>query len=274
MKHVISLGAGVQSSTMALMAAHGEIEPMPDCAIFADTQAEPESVYKWLDWLETKLPFPVHRVTKGDLAEDGLEIRTSGKSGKDYQKNLIPMFVLNADGSKGILGRKCTRDYKIDPIVRKVRQLAQITRGQKTLAVSQWIGISTDEATRMKMSDKPFIANRWPLIELGISRFDCFEWMSAHKYPEPPRSACGFCPYHSDREWFRLKTEEPKEFAKAVAWEKKCQTVNIVDQVTRGVPFLHSSLTPLDEVPFDKWIRDERRQINLFENECEGMCGV
>src|SRR5262245_57869705 len=28
---VISLGAGVQSTTMALLAAHGEIGPMPDC---------------------------------------------------------------------------------------------------------------------------------------------------------------------------------------------------------------------------------------------------
>lgn len=41
--HIISLGAGVQSSTMALMAAAGEITPMPKCAIFADTQDEPES---------------------------------------------------------------------------------------------------------------------------------------------------------------------------------------------------------------------------------------
>ena len=30
---VLSLGAGVQSTTLALMAAHGEIGPMPDCAI-------------------------------------------------------------------------------------------------------------------------------------------------------------------------------------------------------------------------------------------------
>lgn len=28
---VLSLGAGVQSTTLALMAAHGEIGPMPDC---------------------------------------------------------------------------------------------------------------------------------------------------------------------------------------------------------------------------------------------------
>ena len=39
--HIISLGAGVQSSTMALMAAHGLITPHPVAAIFADTQDEP-----------------------------------------------------------------------------------------------------------------------------------------------------------------------------------------------------------------------------------------
>ena len=46
----LSLGAGVQSTTMALMAAHGALTPMPDCAIFADTGWEPEAVYDHLDW--------------------------------------------------------------------------------------------------------------------------------------------------------------------------------------------------------------------------------
>ena len=60
MMHIISLGAGVQSTTMALMAAHGEIEPMPDCAIFADTGDEPQAVYDHLAWLMSGnvLPFP------------------------------------------------------------------------------------------------------------------------------------------------------------------------------------------------------------------------
>lgn len=59
---VLSLGAGVQSTTMALMAAHGEIGPMPDCAIFADTGWEPKSVYDHLEWLMSPnvLPFPVY----------------------------------------------------------------------------------------------------------------------------------------------------------------------------------------------------------------------
>ncbi|MGB5093359.1 MAG: hypothetical protein WBN97_08640, partial [Parvibaculum sp.] len=43
-----ALGAGVQSTTLALMAAHGEIGPMPDCTIFADTGWVPQAVYEHL----------------------------------------------------------------------------------------------------------------------------------------------------------------------------------------------------------------------------------
>jgi len=65
--HIISLGAGVQSSTMALMAAAGEIGPMPVAAIFADTQGEPQEVYDYLEYLKPLLPFPVHVVTAGNI---------------------------------------------------------------------------------------------------------------------------------------------------------------------------------------------------------------
>jgi len=95
--HILSLGAGVQSSTLALMAAVGEVTPMPKAAIFADTQAEPASVYKWLDWLEGRLPFPVRRVTKGSLEEMALSVRTSA-TGKRYTKHGVPAFLLDARG--------------------------------------------------------------------------------------------------------------------------------------------------------------------------------
>ena len=69
---VLSLGAGVQSSTMALMAAEGHIQPMPDCAIFADTGYEPKAVYRYLEFLEKVLPYPVYRVQKGNIRDDML----------------------------------------------------------------------------------------------------------------------------------------------------------------------------------------------------------
>ena len=68
MIRVLSLGAGVQSTTLALMAAVGEIE-RPAAAIFADTQWEPEAVYRHLDWLEALLPYPVLRVTQGNIRQ-------------------------------------------------------------------------------------------------------------------------------------------------------------------------------------------------------------
>jgi len=120
---VLSLGAGVQSSTLALMCKHGEIE-MPDCAIFADTQSEPESVYTWLDWLETQLPFPVHRVTKGDLSKAALMVKTSKKSGSKYCQSSPPAWVIDDGETKpNLMMRQCTTDFKIIPIRKKLREL-------------------------------------------------------------------------------------------------------------------------------------------------------
>jgi 3'-phosphoadenosine 5'-phosphosulfate sulfotransferase (PAPS reductase)/FAD synthetase len=87
--NVINLGAGVQSSTMALMAAHHEIEPMPDFAVFADTGDEPTEVYRWLEKLEKMLPFPVYRVSKGILSADSLKIHRR-EDGSEYIRRLIP----------------------------------------------------------------------------------------------------------------------------------------------------------------------------------------
>jgi len=85
---IISLGAGVQSSAMALMAAYGEIEPMPDCAVFADTGWEPPAVYEHLDWLEAELPFPVYRVTAGNIRADLIE-----NAGQDEDEGGVKRFA-------------------------------------------------------------------------------------------------------------------------------------------------------------------------------------
>jgi len=268
--NIISLGAGVQSSTMALMAAHGEITPMPDCAIFADTQWEPRGVYEWLDWLEHTLPFPVSRVTAGSLGDHNLVVRKSGRSGNTYTKSLIPVFIDKLNGTRGMFPRKCTRDYKLTPIIREITLLVTPRRKETDILVRQWIGISRDEAHRMKPAMRPWIENFYPLVDNAITRSDCLTWMEKHKYPSPPRSACVFCPYHSDDEWIRLKTKEPTEFERAAAWEEKYQGATTQDTVTNGVPFLHDSLVPLRDVEFV----GGSGKADQFGNECEGMCGA
>lgn len=275
MKHIISLGAGVQSSCMALMAAKGEFKDLPpvEGCIFADVQAEPQSVYKWLDWLEAQLPFPVYRVTKGSLTEAQFEEKVHRKKGHTYVKNNLPVFVDNGTGKEGKMWRTCTVDYKIMPILKKLKELAGVKRGCKEVMVTQWIGISTDEAHRMKPAQKPFFKNIWPLIDVGMSRNDCFKWMEANGYPKPPRSSCVYCPYHNNTEWKRLKKEEPEEFQKAVDFEIKLQKVQAEKGMLRGVPYLHRSCVRIGDIDFDG------DQIDMFDvegfgNDCSGMCGV
>ena len=62
---VLSLGGGVQSSVMALMAGKGAFDRLPHCAIFADTRWKPPSVYEHVEWLKDQLSFPLHVVDNG-----------------------------------------------------------------------------------------------------------------------------------------------------------------------------------------------------------------
>ena len=137
----------------------------------------------------------------------------------------------------------------------------------------QYIGISLDEAHRMKPSRVQYSTHEWPLIERRMTRNDCIVWMAAHGFPKPPRSACVFCPYHNDHEWRRLRDEEPQEFARAVKFERKFAESKSQNKVMRSFAlFLHDSRVPLDQVDFRT--DGEKGQMSLFGNECEGMCGV
>jgi hypothetical protein len=264
---VLSLGAGVQSTRLALGAARGEIGPMPDCAIFADTGWEPAAVYRHLDWLETQLPFPVYRVTVGNLRDRIGAPRPAGK----FLVVDIPAFVRGDNGKAGgQITRSCTRDYKIRPIVKKVRELVGLTGkpGPKHVIVEQWIGISTDEAVRMKPSQVDWIQHRWPLIEELESRKDCLAWMEANGYPRPGKSSCIGCPFHGDDEWQALT---PDEFEDACRVDERLRSLPPEKFRLKGVLYLHRSCKPLREVDFAK---REGRQHSMFGNECEGMCGV
>ena len=258
--NIISLGAGVQSSTMALMAKHGEIIPMPDAAIFADTQWEPKAVYEWLGWLTRQLPFPVLQVTAGNLRADTLS--RSNTSGKRFAA--IPWFMKMPNGKEAMGRRQCTADYKLTPIQRKV---VELIGGHPKAGCILWIGISTDDASRMKPSRVKYIENRWPLIEKRITRNDCLRWMKSRNYPEPPRSACIGCPFHNDSEWRAIKADP-------VTWADATEVDRAIRKQPgfRGEQFAHRKLIPLEEV--DLSTDEERGQGNLFINECEGMCGV
>ena len=277
----LSLGAGVQSSVLALLLSRSHprlVElgyPKPDVAVFADTGWEPEYVYQHLDWLEEQLQYPLIRVSDGDLKTNLKKGRTvSGHSFVD-----VPLFLVNGDGKKGMLRRQCTTHYKIRPIYRRIRKLAGGQRGRpfpKNTHAEMWIGISQDEVGRMKPSRERWVEHRWPLVDIGMTRQDCVEWFNS-EYPgrHLPRSACVICPYRSDEHWLELKQSEPDSYEEAVHFDRwlRHSTKNPVRELLHGRPYLHAARRPLDSV-IDEQETEGGEGINHFENECEGLCGV
>lgn len=263
---ILSLGAGVQSTALALMAAKGEVEKV-DAAIFADTMWEPREVYEHLDWLEEEVPFPVHRVSHGDLRKDVL------LSAREGDRIAQPPFFTETPGGEfeGHLRRACTVDYKVRPILRKLRELLGVGKGERvprgSVLINQYIGISLDEVQRMKEAPEPWIKHHWPLVEKRMSRHDCLRWMEKNGYPRPPRSACVGCPYHGNDEWRSLRDNRPEEWQDAVEFDRG---IREGIRGTKNRLYLHRSLKPLDDVDLSTDV--ERGQLT-FLDECDGMCG-
>lgn len=249
---ILSLGAGVQSSTLLLMACRGEIEK-PDAAIFADTQWEPNAVYRHLEVLRVEAEragIPLHIISNGSLKDEVL----------NAEKMRIPVFArMVPGGSVSMMQKQCTNEFKVFPIRRKIRELLD---GDK--AAECWIGISIDEISRMKPSGLKWLTHRWPLIEKRMRRTDCINWLAKNGFPDPPKSACLGCPYHSNAGWKRI-ANSPEEWAETVAIDMEIRQKSKL----KGEIFLHKSGLPQGEAVFA-----DDGQLDLFENECEGMCGV
>lgn len=276
---ILSLGAGVQSSVLALMFSQGEFEgvlPMPEVAVFSDTQAEPAYVYEWISWLRPQLAFPIEVVTKGSLRKNILD----AVEGERFAG--APFFTESDTGREGRLRRQCTREFKVEPITKFVRGFVGLEKGQRAprgrVLAMQYIGISMDEAIRMKPAREKWVRHFWPLIDKRMSRYDCLQWMEDRGLPLPRKSSCTFCPYHDDAYWREMKETDPQSWQDAIEVDRK---IRAGVRGTEQKLYLHRSLKPLEEVDLSfAVVSDARRtpedygQENLFGEECEGMCGV
>lgn len=269
---VVSFGAGVQSTVMLLMACRREIGPMPDHVVFADTGWEPKAVYEHLEWRRQE----VARLTNGAV---GFHVVSAGNIRGDHLAGLnttgqrfasMPFYLA---GGAGMGRRQCTREYKVDPITQKVRELLGLGKGQRVPrgdVVEKWLGISTDELQRLKVSLNKWEVNRWPLIEARMSRADCRAWFDRN-YPGRPlaKSACLGCPFQDNQRWRELRDGNPAGWEDACAFDDAIRHNGSKLRGMRGQQFVHRSGVPLREADLE-----DNAIADLFQGECEGMCGI
>lgn len=296
MKRILNLGAGIGSTTVYLLAMDGLIDSF-DVAIFADTQGEPKSVYRHLQWMqeqEAKGGPPIIVVSRGNLAENLINgVNSDGKGRKKGRFVSIPAYTKTPAPSRGQTTRQCTNEYKVNVVEKVIRQsLFNLKPRQRMPAgkqVVQLFGLHDDEAGRIKRVSNRFRSHPWaecefPLAQIGWTRARCVEYLTKRVPHQVPRSACLFCPYRSDREWKHLRDTEPDSFAEAVRIDHAIRDPQSAWAVgLQSALYLHRSCLPLDQVDIDSGAaREEERlrkgkmQLDLFELEdCGvGMCGI
>ena len=269
----LSLGAGVQSSVMLMLAIKGEIE-RPDHVIFADTGWEPKHTYDHVAWCERqciKAGIPFHIVSNGNIRKDAIHARAADFGPYEGRWASMPLFV---DSGKKVIGRirrQCTAEYKLQPLRKKQRELLNYKPKMRIPAGSAevMIGISIDESRRASQSTEKWVDNIYPLIDpMKMSRGDCQKWWEEN-YPhiKLKKSACVGCPNRSDREWLEMQKNQPEEFKDSCEFDEAMR-----DQVPlNGLSYLHRGLKPLRQTDFNN------AQMGLdLEDEiyCAGGCGL
>jgi hypothetical protein len=264
---LLSLGAGVQSTTVLLLACEGAI-PRFDVALFADTGWEPRAVYVNLERLAAHAErhgIPVRRVSAGNIRADALDPKHRFVS--------MPLHTLNPDGSRGLARRQCTAEYKITPLKKAAREFLGYPhprRAPRGVYAGQAIGISTDEFHRAKDSGLRFLRNVFPLIDLGFDRTRCMEYLAERGFGETVKSACVGCPFHGNAGWRWVRDNDPDGWAEAVEFDRAIRhgypRATRQGQELRGQYFLHRSCTPLDQVDLDAPPRS-RRHLRLITSD-------
>lgn len=253
--NAISLGWGVQSFTLAVMSALGDLPPV-DVAIHADTTHEAGGTYefaaRWTPWLEEH---DVRVVTVRPINALICKDREGGEI-------MIPARM-DTGGSRGKFHRQCTHEWKRVPM----RRWLQANRARRP--VEQWLGISMDEIQRMKDSDVKYITNRWPLIEKRMTRQNCVRYLEQHDIEVPPKSACYFCPLHDSALWRSMKAENGPDWQRAVEVDKTIRKARPPYDL-----FLHQALIPLSEVDLRSEQDKGQLSLSLWDEECTGYCGV
>ncbi len=213
---ILSLGAGVQSTTIALRIAAGKL-PGVDAAIFADTGEEPAPVYEHLNWLvkEVSHSFPVMIRQKGSRLGDDL---LKGENGHGGRFASIPAFTKDPNTKDtGVLRRQCTKEKKLEVIDRTIRReilgLKPRQHIPADVQIEQVIGLSAEESRRVlrvrdSMAGTKFVPD-FPLWNTFETRANCKQELESTCPHEVMQSACTFCPFRKNQGWRNLKERDP-----------------------------------------------------------------
>jgi hypothetical protein len=243
----ISYGGGRQTYALAILWGLGRIQA--DACIMADTGRELPHTYESNHVIDTWLR---ERGKPGLTVVQPVLGKKSGRlvtltSALAEKQAVLPLY-----GSRGgMMPRRCTERFKIRIVRQELRRMG-------ATSAEVLLGISTDEWHRAADSDRKWVQNCFPLLELGLSAADCEALPASVGLPPAERSACDICPHRPLAQWRELRERYPERYEYAVRTEASFRNL-----------FLHPGRKPLPV------LLDESGAADEVEDGCtSGYCFV
>jgi hypothetical protein len=243
----MSYGGGKQTVAIITLILQGEL-PKPDVIVMADTGREVRTTFEYLD-----------RVVQPALKRIGLqvEIASHDLSKVDLYRNgdlLLPAFTRQNGGLIGKMDTFCSNEWKQRVIRRWLKD-----RGVTDTDV--WLGISMDEAERMKPSGLNWYRHVYPLIEITpMHRSGCVNQIKKFGWEVPKKSRCWMCPNQSPQAWRQMHDLDNGDFERARALEAQ------IRQKDEDV-YLHPLAIDLWEA-----VKQTEMQSEMFDGCDSGYC--
>lgn len=273
-KRIYSFGAGTQSIAVMVAQANNMLKKPYDYFVWADVghDSEDPQVHEYMQSVVVpychKNNINLIRVAKHRFGIEDTVLKAAIRDNKS-----IPIPVRMSNGAPS--NRSCTYDYKI-------KVVDDWCLSKKFTHVTIGLGFSIDESRRQKgknthfkthnektKSDVLFKRFDFPIFELGLTRLQAINLVIAHGLPNPPRSACWFCPFKSRSEWIEDKKNRPDIVQNAAIVEAIVNKKR--ESIGRDRVYIHpptkGSMQLLTTAIGD--------QLSLFEETCEsGYCGL
>ena len=252
----------MQSTALALMScenAKNGIEvhpkvPVYDDIVFCDLGFEPPWVHAQVDFIRKACEWAGVRFTvlEAPLYQDFME------NFGERRTISIPWWTKGPDGHKSKMPRNCTIDYKVEVISKYVRwELLGYKKGQRLTpedlkAHEMHMGFSAEESRRCKDNPNRLFVNKFPLVDLGLTRADNYAYIKDAWGLETKASACCFCPFHRNYFFQHLREHEPGTYEELL-----------------GIDELLREKTPKPPMDSDIFISRSRKRIaDLTTEDC------
>jgi hypothetical protein len=247
----MSYGGGKQTAAIITLILEGKL-PKPDLIVFADTGREVQTTWDYLN----QVVQPALKAVDLQVDVVGHEYANWDITFGDVPESeaiLLPAFT-RQNGRIGKMPTFCSNEWKQRPIRRWLKE-------HGVTDTDVWLGISLDEAERMKSSGLNWYRHVYPLIEIiPMHRSGCVTQIQNYGWEVPHKSRCHMCPNQSPQAWKQMKRLNNGDFEKAVALE---------NELRQRDP--HIYFHPL-AIPLAEAVEQSELQTEMFDGCDSGYC--